>query len=852
MGGSLVVALIAALAQDAERFEERLEELLAAPDAAAAQALGEEVCQWAVEQEPRVAADLDAAPFFGALREVLIAAHGYPVYATSYAWRYALTLRDAGALSAAHRVLDRFLAQHDRDLDETDSFHPMLWIELADLERYFGNWPAVRTGLDRARELLVGDRDPFDVPVETSEPARQASVVLALWFDVRGQLAFELGLFEEAERFFGEQEARARALEEPTLVLAAVHNRMRLAYAHGELDRVERVFDEFRATPTFDATPPGELGRLEALRGRVLGELEWRGERPAGAAEELLRRSLERDVQPTVRLYAELALARLLTDQGRTTEALALVASAAERLPTPARGDAVGGDHGMLRLQWIAARARALALGEPGPAELDEIATRYRALLASWADAPIRSGGISFLHWDARRDALAQLVELRVRHAPDGVRRALADVLEAHAHGTLAREVEAAAPTLDEVLARLCGPGRGLVLYLSGRTRSHAFVLGSERIEHALLGPGHELEAARRALLAAVPAALFGGRSEALDAAGRAAGDRFLPPAVRAAIEGLDELYVVGTDAFGYVPFELLRTGGEPLGLERAIAYLPSLAVGTWLDRRRADASAEPTLDLRLAAADGLAPDDLARLRLDAFALTRDHERALTAGYAPARIAVDHGVAAGFDGALRGGARIEHLFAHGVHDPLRERPTGLVLTDAQGAARTLWPEDVEQRAVADAVWLSACGLGRTPLRRGDDGRAHWSATLWRAGASACVLSSFDVELEATVAFAARAHAELTRGASPAAALRAARLATPDGKARVQGLLTHAHGLAFEPVIRARESAPTAAGGAPERRPERSAPRLLPFALGGATLIVLLLIGLVVRRRRRQG
>ena len=70
--------------------------------------------------------------------------------------------------------------------------------------------------------------------------------------------------------------------------------------------------------------------------------------------------------------------------------------------------------------------------------------------------------------------------------------------------------------------------------------------------------------------------------------------------------------------------------------------------------------------------------------------------------------------------------------------------------------------------------LAACGAGRAPLLRGEDGVGAFGGALLSAGARAVVLSPADLDLEATLELLGTFNAGLAGGASPAEAMRAAR------------------------------------------------------------------------------
>jgi len=144
------------------------------------------------------------------------------------------------------------------------------------------------------------------------------------------------------------------------------------------------------------------------------------------------------------------------------------------------------------------------------------------------------------------------------------------------------------------------------------------------------------------------------------------------------------------------------------------------------------------------------------------------------------------------------------LFVHGVADPGRERPAGLVLAPAPGDDGLLWCEDLARLHLPPLVVLSACGAARGPVRRGEDGLTNLGGAALSAGARCVILARGDLEVAATLKMMAVFHVRLRAGDSPAEALRLARkalAADPQWSHPFYHALLQVVGLGQEPIFR---------------------------------------------------
>jgi hypothetical protein len=293
------------------------------------------------------------------------------------------------------------------------------------------------------------------------------------------------------------------------------------------------------------------------------------------------------------------------------------------------------------------------------------------------------------------------------------------------------------------------------------------------------LEAAHRLVRPVQALVGAAQRAVRGGLGlddRELGAAAAAAGRVLLPAALEAYIEGWTDLLLVGVDDIGYVPFELLPcAGGSTQGARRSIRYCPSIPMALHLARSAAVLPPAPPR-ARLVLAPEIGAGRSEAMGVPALTVREEQVRSLlTALRADAQVYVGRDALGRWLGLDQGESlALLHLLAHGIQDPSRERPAGLLLAvDASGKG-TFWAEDIEALRVPPLVLITACGAGRAPLRRGDGGRSDLAAAFLKSGALTVVLPTTDLELAATLRVTQRLFEQLSRGARAAEGLRAVR------------------------------------------------------------------------------
>jgi tetratricopeptide (TPR) repeat protein len=431
--------------------------------------------------------------------------------------------------------------------------------------------------------------------------------------------------------------------------------------------------------------------------------------------------------------------------------------------------------------------ALAIAMGQRGP-ELDderrELIDAFDVMLARWASIPLQPDGVGFTNYVDRRALLTELI--RVEFARDeraGPELALAHVLRAESHGSLARTFGARLPEVASARERLCGPRRGLLVYVPGPQGGVVFAVDRERIVVEALEMNDRWRESQRALtrLLAVPpdrdrdparrqlryAALVERLSQV-----------FFPESVAERLANWDEVTLVGLDMLGYLPFECLLLDGEEFGLAKALSYAPSVVLAMHMSERKAATDAPPRFGIRVLAAPRDPLGAAARYQWAPIAWDGGRESELREIWnGEARI--DSGENATW-AALRADAGAElavlEVLAHGFFDPERLPPVGIALAPSREHAGYVYASDVAQLASAPIVVLAVCGAARGPLRSGDEATGHLGGAVLRSGASVVLLATLDLEQSGTEALLDELYRGLAReGDSVASALRRARV-----------------------------------------------------------------------------
>jgi len=422
----------------------------------------------------------------------------------------------------------------------------------------------------------------------------------------------------------------------------------------------------------------------------------------------------------------------------------------------------------------------------------EELAQTCSEMSANAATLPLRPGGVGYLYWSNPRLVLSARIRCAIAlHGEQrGAEEAVEIIAAAQVQATIARSLNLPPVSLAEIRKSLLAPDHGLLLYLPGCDRTHLIAIDDRDARAFELGPRGVLVNAVTSFSARGSMPPDGPRDESATAPRndplRESGEKLrkllLPDDALALIARWKGFYVVGADLLAQANFERLPLpDGKSLGVEYAVARLPSLPLGVWLaQRRRSRSDAAHRSKLMV-----LAVTDVARSvrqrwpALDSIRLSiADHEALVAARREGAAIVLD-----GRDAARRrlwgddlASVELLEIFSHGILDPSRERPLGLALGGEEDADGVLWCEDIERDFRSPPlVALFACGSGFSLSRLGDDCASQLGVSFLRRGADAVVVGQALLALGAMVELGSAFDECLTsEGSSPAEALRRAR------------------------------------------------------------------------------
>lgn len=693
-------------------------------------------------------------------------------------------LTTKGDFDAALALLDETMASiRPRSLQAT------LWLSRANFHEAQGRLSAATEDLAAAERLLAG----IDEKRRLAERCGQLACYLACR---RAMLYVDWGLADLANHSV----SQALALIPPRSAAGTRGGQPDETY---DSERILANFVEARVLLTMEdyetletwvpsaledevyAKFPGQGALLLARLGEGLKESARAKPEDAARARATLEEALaDAALLGLDRVMPELDLAELALRGSDWEAAEQRIAAAAEAMgPVEARA-ALPPYAG-----WFALSARLLVERTDRPATREALGAMREALartlalrVEEWGQRELRSSGYGPLQYGDKRALVSELMRLDMRldEGESGIERAFAHLLSVEGTGTLARRLAAPAVSLAEVRATLLAPipGHVLLVYFPAAERTHLFVVRRDAVEHFFL-PAVDLVGlarfeAERTLRRPLPDSGTEWKAQERARALARLQEVLLPPQVHARLGGDSRWTIVGEDLLGQVPFEAMSLDGAYLGTARAIARLPSLAVGAHLaGRARARAESRP------AGAGERSVLLLAGPLGPAAALSETELAGIVAPYPASSRRIALGPEASVETLERtlASAQVLQILAHGRHDPLRERPTGMLLAGAEGREAFFGAEEVARLDAPPLVVLTVCGAGRAPKRRGDAGAADLAGAFLAAGARArCVVqSAYDLDVESARRLSSCFHAALLRGDAPAEALRKARV-----------------------------------------------------------------------------
>ncbi len=796
-------------------------------------------------------------------------------YAADFAWGAAYAARSAGQIEFAAEVL----AREARTAPPDEPLLPYLWLELATTRRMQAHYPEAREALQAALEVLV----PAGIDPSQHEPHDyEAAAYLASWFDVAGTLELHLGNLELAQVYVDELGRRAEALDNSALRFAALNNGMRLALVAQAPEQTLRLSAKARASAWRESIGAPFLAQLDLLEAWATLLLEERSTQPNDQTLDVEGRfAAVLDSQHSTlheRHAARLGLAmHLLLRQDalgarRQLEALGAPASSGssfERAVTQ-------GELALLELGLKLRCSRLLDAPDRVESVAAVVASAHSRLLQEWRSQKQTAsyGAYSGVH--DRNLMLTELLKTALQRSAGqaGVERAFEIWLQTEA---------ASYDRIPQWAARDQSPGASLAELRSELVRQNLhteigfLVLVPSRFESCLLWfdgtacgfellPAfHELErtaveldrAALKAYESASAQAHAAFRQRVAEATAQ-----FLPRTAAAFVAQHAELVIVGAENLAWPSFELLELEpGEPLGLNCALTYSPSLS--TFADlAARWDSSMENRAGAFVLAAPTLGSTGEA-MQLPALPYGAS-ERRWTARMMSALDPERGQCLSGSQATVQAYRECERALVtacvtHAVHDPRRQSPPGLLLaSDDSDDAMILWGEELSQVPAAPITLVACCKTGLAHPRRYDSGGAHLGTSLIRAGGVGVLLNTTDIEYAVSLELSARLLEHLRVGATLAEALRQARVGTigADGADRagssIQALLPKLYGLGSRALPETHRAASVSSQTG--RRSSSNPPPWMRRGLFAATFLLVVSGGLyaVWRARRARG
>lgn len=714
------------------------------------------------------------------LEELRVFAHiarGEDIAAAELAYPLSGALRVQGEFLRAEVVLQRSFEA----LRPGAAMRPRLLLALAELDRHFLRHEQALIRLDEAHaELVAGP---------------ELDVLKRAFGGLKAQVQLDLGLVDLAAPWI-EQEvedlrARRAAGEDvsdslPTALLRVANLRL----ASGQYDL--QVVEIERALADLDDLAERD-GRIAFTRERLelhlnFARLEAAAVKPGDVTTALRRLEAvegSETADPGTRLECAGRLGQWALRAGDLDEAQAWLGRA--RAVVDARG-AAGEELDLKSRSFLAAIETRLSILRGDEREIQEqrlgrLSDMFGRLLDRLLEQPPRAAGLGFLRYDRTRTILGELMagQAALADSGGGAARALKTLHLASEAGSLHRLLGAKPVDLAAVTSKLLPQGTGALVYFPFRDRSLLFTVDAAHGVEIHVLPGERLlEPVARAWKSDVltspyglPAGLLEARKARIERVGAELSRLLFPPATLERMRSWSSVLIAGSDLLGELPFEALPfAGGEPLGLAKAIGYLPSLPVGVHLfDRALARSEADVT-DLCLLAD---VRSDSAAGGPDPLPFAADDLEAMLAPFPRDRIKTLLG-----ERAILSELRLQdlahtavlHIVTHGAHDAARERPQGLALS----AGETLWCEQAEVWTTGPRmVVLSACGAGSGPKREGDGPVANLGGAFLRGGADCVVLSEADLAYRPTLMLISAFQRELAQGVAPGEAMRRARL-----------------------------------------------------------------------------
>ncbi len=721
-------------------------------------------------------------------------------------WHDLRFLKDQVAAMDTAPSLDRIAMIRRAGCSEGDVFWPLVIREEAEIARTQDHWGHAEDCLSQAYAALGSLVLRSDTDAEMA-----AEAILSTRIDLAASaflIDFERGRPEQLKTRLrdywkvAEEAFQRDPLSGGQRIADGYFYEMRRWDALARHQSVREVHATAHADPRLDPlrdTEPNaiELVRLDSRNARAASSIAR--EQVSTSQIEASLAGLRRTAQRTPTRSHEWAWLRIaetaaLFDLGRSVPALELLDELEGTFPTGRRLEELDQAIAVQRGRGALLAADTQAFPKSVLANLETV---WERLVTDWSDERRSRQGAGVLWYPEERDVLETLMRLYTEQLgpTEGAKRGLEAWFALQCQGTLYRTLGGQAISLHVALNALLASDQGLLAYFPGREALHIFIAdegGIQRIEV----PSTETQ--RTAILAELTASIGAirvardrPREAALESARRAVSDLLLPPAVLAPIGVWDTVLLTGLEAVGYAPFGYLHgPDNRPLGVQVGLAQAGSISLAVRLATRPAGEPAIPRLGVISLAC----PSGDSSARQAQLALTTSHRKRLHSGLEPDRVSWLLDASAtppGLEQAPWENCQALFLLTHG--DTLGDEPS-LVLAGGERFS----PAELEALPLPPLIVLDACGLGRSLVRPGDDGRHRWQGAGFVGGARTVVLSVLDIDFEVALELRERVqHALFQDGQSVQESWRSARAELwekpPEGVHPVELFLHDIHG-----------------------------------------------------------
>ena len=403
---------------------------------------------------------------------------------------------------------------------------------------------------------------------------------------------------------------------------------------------------------------------------------------------------------------------------------------------------------------------------------LPELRERFEQLLQLWQSQDLVDGGLGLLCHVAERTAISEVL-IGVGQT-QGAAAAFEVLVRVEATSTLARRLGGGTSDLAGVRVAMLRDGGGVVDFFYDDDVLHVFAVGKEALAYETVEEVAGLSQAcsrYQGLVARPPGALDPGERRARWLReGQRLAQLLYPAPIRAALSQWSRVCLVSTEILGgsFALATLPVLTDAPLGVDRAVTYLPSISAGLALARLPDDGEYELDLVFLTNA------KETSGTRL--LSMSDPEQAALLQPFAAKRVLTLTEQQANLPQlqAAVPRTKVLHMFAHGVYESGRPVPASVAIASSEAHDGALGADELlALDPLPPLVILSVCGAASGPPRLGGEGSSDLRGVCLRAGARNLIAATGEVNQVATHRLMVYVHRALANGDDPARALQAA-------------------------------------------------------------------------------